>query len=283
MRLTLGFSPCPNDTFIFDALVNNKIKHEFSFDITIADVEELNRLALDGKLDITKMSYHAYACAASKYLVCESGSALGRGNGPLFVSRLKVYPDEVPYLKIAIPGEYTTAAFLLKYAFPTIKKPEVYLFSDIEDVVMSNEADAGVLIHEGRFTYKDKGLRLIMDLGERWELFTKQPIPLGCIAMNRDLPENVHQSFSTALRESILFANANPASSHDFVRQHAQEQTDEITGKHIALFVNDYTLALGDEGRSAVNFFLNETKRLKVVESIPEQIFSDNTPHCSSQ
>jgi 1,4-dihydroxy-6-naphthoate synthase len=275
MKLTLGFSPCPNDTFIFDALVNNKINHGFSFDVTIADVEELNRLALDGKLDITKMSYHAYACAASKYLVCESGSALGRGNGPLFVSRLKIYPDEVPYLKIAIPGKYTTAAFLLKYAFPTIKKPDVYLFSDIEDVVMSNEADAGVLIHEGRFTYKDKGLRLIKDLGEHWELFTKQPVPLGCIAMNRDLPADIRQSFSIALKNSILFANENPASSHDFVKRHAQEQAEEITGKHIELFVNDYTLALGDKGRNAVNFFLNETKRLKVVESIPEIIFSD--------
>jgi 1,4-dihydroxy-6-naphthoate synthase len=275
MRLTLGLSPCPNDTFIFDALVNNKIEHGFSFDVTIADVEELNHLALDGKLDITKMSYHAYAHAASKYLVCESGSALGRGNGPLFVSRMKIYPDEVPYLKIAIPGEYTTAAFLRKYAFPTINKPDIYLFSDIEDAVMSNEVDAGVLIHEGRFTYKDKGLRLIKDLGEHWELFTKQPIPLGCIVMNRDLPEDIRQSFSTALKNSILFANAHPASSHDFVKQHAQEQDEEITSKHIELFVNDYTLALGEEGRNAVEFFLNETKRLKVVESIPEQIFSD--------
>jgi 1,4-dihydroxy-6-naphthoate synthase len=274
MKLTLGFSPCPNDTFIFDALVNNKIKHDFSFDITIADVEELNRLALDGKPDITKMSYHAYACAASQYLVCESGSALGRGNGPLFVSKMKVYPDEVPFLKIAIPGEYTTAAFLLKYAFPTIKKPDVYLFSDIEDVVLSNETDAGVLIHEGRFTYKDKGLRLIKDLGEHWELFTKQAIPLGCIAINRNLPEDIRRSFSTALKDSILFATANPKSSHDYVKQYAQEQAEEITGKHIELFVNDYTVALGEDGRNAVNFFLNETKRLKVVETLPEKIFN---------
>jgi 1,4-dihydroxy-6-naphthoate synthase len=275
MKLTLGFSPCPNDTFIFDALVNNRISHGFSFDITIADVEELNHLALDGKLDITKMSYHAYACAASKYLVCESGSALGKGNGPLFVSKMKIYPDEVPYLKIAVPGKYTTAAFLLKYAFPTIKEPDVYLFSDIEDVVLSNETDAGVLIHEGRFTYKDKGLRLIKDLGEHWELFTKQSVPLGCIAMNRNLPEDIRQSFSRALKDSILFANENPAASHDFVKQHAQEQSEEITNKHIELFVNEYTLALGEEGRNAVDFFLNETKRLKIVESVPEKIFSD--------
>jgi 1,4-dihydroxy-6-naphthoate synthase len=275
MKLTLGFSPCPNDTFIFDALVNNKIEHGFSFDITIADVEELNRLALDGQLDVTKMSYHAYACAASQYLLCESGSALGRGNGPLFVSKMKIYPDEVPYLKIAIPGKYTTAAFLLKYAFPTIKEPDVYLFSDIEEVVLSNEADAGVLIHEGRFTYKDKGLRLIKDLGERWEMFTKQPVPLGCIAINRDLPAEVRQSFSQALKDSVLFAQTNPASSRDYVKKHAREQADEITNKHIELFVNEYTTALGDEGRNAVIFFLNETKRLKIVESIPEIIFSD--------
>jgi 1,4-dihydroxy-6-naphthoate synthase len=278
MKLTLGFSSCPNDTFIFDALVNNKIRHGFSFDITVADVEELNHLALAGKLDITKMSYHAYSCAASKYLVCESGSALGRGNGPLFVSKMKIYPDEIPFLKIAVPGKYTTAAFLLKYAFPTVKQPEIFLFSEIEDAVLNSETDAGVLIHEGRFTYQDKGLRLIKDLGEHWELFTKQPVPLGCIAMNRDLPEDVRRDFSTALKDSVLFAKANPASPRDYVKRYAQEQSEEITGKHIDLFVNDYTVALRDEGRKAVDFFLNETKRLKIVQSIPEKIFNDTEP-----
>jgi 1,4-dihydroxy-6-naphthoate synthase len=254
-------------------MVNNKIRHGFSFDVVIADVEELNLLALDGKLDVTKMSYHAFAFAASKYLVCESGSALGRGNGPLFVSKLKIYPDEVPYLKIAIPGRYTTAAFLLKYIFPTIKEPDVYLFSDIEDVVLSGETDAGVLIHEARFTYQDRGLRLIKDLGKQWEFLTRQPVPLGCIAMNRNLPEEVCRSFSETLKSSILFANTNPASSHGFVRQHAQKRSDEITNRHIELFVNDYTLDLGEEGRNVVNFFLNETKRLKIVESVPEHFF----------
>jgi 1,4-dihydroxy-6-naphthoate synthase len=275
MKLTLGFSSCPNDTFVFDALVNGKIAHPFSFDITVADVEELNRLALDGQLDVTKMSYHAYACAASKYLVCQSGSALGRGNGPLFVSRMKVYPDEVPYLKIAIPGEYTTAAFLLKYAYPTIKKPEVYLFSDIEDVVLSNEADAGVLIHESRFTYLNKGLRLIKDLGEHWELFTRQAIPLGGIAISRNLPVEVRQSFSEALKNSVLYARANPDASRGYVKRYAQEQSDEIIARHIEMFVNDYTLSLGDDGRNAVSFFLNETKRLGIVETLPEDIFND--------
>jgi 1,4-dihydroxy-6-naphthoate synthase len=275
MKLTLGFSSCPNDTFIFDALVNSKINHRFSFDITIADVEELNLLAQAGELDVTKMSCLAYSCAASKYLICESGSALGRGNGPLFVSKMKVYPDEIPFLKIAVPGEYTTAAFLLKYAFPTVRKPEVLLFSEIEDALLNNEVDAGVLIHEGRFTYRDKGLQLIRDLGERWELFTKQPVPLGCIALNRNLPEDVRRDFSTALRDSIIFAADNPASSREYVRKYAREQSEEITGKHIELFVNDYTLALRDDGRKAVEFFLNETKRLEIVQSLPEQIFND--------
>ncbi|MDR1898063.1 MAG: 1,4-dihydroxy-6-naphthoate synthase [Prevotellaceae bacterium] len=267
MKLTLGFSPCPNDTFIFDALVNNKIKHEFRFDLTVADVEELNLLAMEHKPDIVKMSYHAYAYVASQYLVCESGSALGKGNGPLFVSKMKIYPDEVPFLKIAVPGKYTTAAFLLKYAYPTIKEPEVYLFSDIEDAVLSNETDAGVLIHEGRFTYKSKGLKLIKDLGEHWELLTKQPVPLGCIAINRNLPEEVRQSFSKALKESIRFAKENPDSSRRFVKQYAKEQDEEIINQHIELFVNNYTLELGDEGRKAVDFFMNETKRLKIVNS----------------
>jgi 1,4-dihydroxy-6-naphthoate synthase len=274
MKLTLGFSPCPNDTFIFDAMVNHKIDHRFSFDLNIADVEELNRWALDDQPDITKMSYHAYAYVASRYFVCESGSALGRGNGPLFVSRMKIYPDEVPYLKIAVPGEYTTAAFLLKYAFPTVKKPDVYLFSDIEDAILSNEVDAGVLIHEARFTYLDRGLKLIKDLGEQWELFTKQPIPLGCIAINRNLPDDVRRSFAEALRDSIAFAKANPESAREYVKRHAQRQSDEITTKHISMFVNDYTAALGDEGRKAVTFFLDETRRTGIVDTVPENIFS---------
>jgi len=262
MKLTLAFSPCPNDTFIFDALVNNKIKHNFDFDIVIADVEELNHLALRGELDITKISYHAYTYVQETYNICEHGSALGRGNGPLLVSKHKIYPDEVPFIKIAIPGKYTTAAFLLKYAFPAIKEPLIYLFSDIEDVVLSNETDAGVLIHEGRFTYHKKGLKLIKDLGTHWEMHTKQPIPLGCIAMKKELPNDVQKVFSAALKDSILFAINNPESPREYIKQFAQEQDEETINQHLNLFVNKYTLQLGDEGHKAIDFFISEAKKI---------------------
>lgn len=261
MKFTLGFSPCPNDTFIFDALVNGKIEHDLQFDILTADVEELNLLALSGKLDITKMSVHAYAHVAKEYEICESGSALGRGNGPLFVSRSKIDPADLPYLKVAIPGRYTTAAFLLKYAFPFAKHTVVRLFSDIENAILNNEVDAGVLIHESRFTYKDKGLQLISDLGAYWETNTRQAIPLGCIAMRRSLSAELRQAFSQALKESILYARANPTSSSHYVRMHAQEQSEEITAQHIAMFVNDYTLALGEDGRQAIQCFLKEVEK----------------------
>ncbi|MDR2423764.1 MAG: 1,4-dihydroxy-6-naphthoate synthase [Prevotellaceae bacterium] len=261
MKFTLGFSPCPNDTFIFDALVNGKIAHNLQFDVLTADVEELNRLALTGKIDITKMSVHAYAHVAEEYEICESGSALGRGNGPLFVSRTPIDHSKIPRLKIAVPGQYTTAAFLLKYAFPTIEQTVVYLFSDIENAILNGEVDAGVLIHESRFTYRNKGLQLIADLGKYWETTTCQPIPLGCIAMRKSLPANLRRLFSTALKNSILFARANPDSSSDYVRMHAQEMCEEITTQHIAMFVNDFTLALGEEGRGAIQRVLQEIEK----------------------
>ena len=273
--LTLGFSTCPNDTFIFDAIVNKRIDMEgLQFDIHMADVEELNLLALKGDINITKLSYHAYAHLAGKYAVLNAGSALGRGNGPLFVSKHKIYPDEVPYVKIAIPGKYTTAAFLLKVAYPEIKQePKEYLFSDIEEAVLSNEMDAGVLIHEGRFTYAKKGLHLITDLGAYWEQHSGKPIPLGCIAVSRNLPVDVQQKFGRVLRRSVEFALENPEASREFVRHHAQEMDEDVMRKHINLFVNNYTVDLGQEGKSAVEFFLNEAKRLKIVEELPEQLF----------
>ncbi|MDR0559966.1 MAG: 1,4-dihydroxy-6-naphthoate synthase [Prevotellaceae bacterium] len=275
MKYTLGFSPCPNDTFIFDALVNGKIKCELKFDTVIADVEELNRRAMTGEIDFVKISYHAYAQVAAQYLVCESGSALGRGNGPILVSKTKIYPDEIPFIEIAIPGEHTTAAFLLKYACPEVKIAGVYLFSDIEDAVLSGEADAGVLIHESRFTYARKGLQQIMDLGEYWENSTGQPIPLGCIAMNRNLPETTQRAFSAALKESVLFAKNNPASSYGYVKSHAWIRDDEITDRHIKMFVNKFTVELGEEGCQAVQFFLEKAKSLNIIESVPETIFLD--------
>ncbi|MDR1055444.1 MAG: 1,4-dihydroxy-6-naphthoate synthase [Prevotellaceae bacterium] len=274
MKLSLGFSTCPNDTFIFDAIVNKRIDTEgLSFEVFMADVEELNHHAIKADMDVSKLSYHAYAYVADKYAILNAGSALGRGNGPLFVSKRKVYLDEVPHITIAVPGRYTTAAFLLKTAFQEIKEPREYLFSDIEEVVLSNETDAGVLIHESRFTYAKKGLQLISDLGAFWEGYSGKSIPLGCIAVSRKLPIETQRKIDRVLHRSVEFALQNPSASCDFVRFHAQEIDENVMQKHIALFVNNYTVNLGEEGRQAVEFFLNEAIRIKIIAQLPEQLF----------
>ena len=170
MKLKLSISTCPNDTFMFDAMLHRRIDTEgLDFDLTMADIEQLNAAALAGEPDITKLSYASFPLVADRYRILGSGSALGRGNGPLLVSRHKLYPDELRDARIAIPGEHTTANRLLSLFFPEASDKRVYLFSDIADAVLSDECDAGVLIHEGRFTYRGKGLRLVADLGEEWE------------------------------------------------------------------------------------------------------------------
>src|SRR5512138_596122 len=192
MRLTLGFSPCPNDTFIFDAMVHGRIDTEgLEFDYFLADVEELNRRAFAGTVDITKMSFHAYAYVANNYLILDSGSALGRKNGPLLISKRELNPEELSGKLIAIPGKYTTANLLLGIAWPEIKNKKEYLFSDIETAIINEEVDAGLIIHETRFTYSKKGLLKIADLGEYWEKLTNLPIPLGTIVVKRSMPEEI--------------------------------------------------------------------------------------------
>jgi 1,4-dihydroxy-6-naphthoate synthase len=186
MKLTLGFSPCPNDTFIFEAMVHGRIDTEGTeFDWFLADVEELNRRAMDGSVDITKMSFHAYALTATNYLILDSGSALGRGNGPLVVSKRRIWPDELHDAVIAIPGQNTTANLLFSIFWPAANKKREYLFSDIPEAVLSGEADAGVIIHETRFTYRSLGLQKVADTGELWEEMTGLPLPLGGIVINR--------------------------------------------------------------------------------------------------
>ncbi|MDR2562766.1 MAG: 1,4-dihydroxy-6-naphthoate synthase [Prevotellaceae bacterium] len=262
-KIKLAFSPCPNDTFIFDAIVNKKIDLEgLDFEVTIADVEELNKKAIEGKLDLTKLSYYAYALMSESFDLCKSGSALGYGNGPLLVSKQRILPNEVRFLRIAVPGRYTTANFLLKHAFPGVSEPLEYLFSDIENAVVNREVDAGVLIHEGRFTYARKGLRLITDLGDFWEKTSGHPIPLGCIAMRRTLPEETRHSFDRVMTRSVLYALENPKDSKDFVAQHAQNQEPEIIQKHIDFFVNKFTVELGDKGQEAVNHFIAKVKKI---------------------
>ncbi|MBI5218155.1 MAG: 1,4-dihydroxy-6-naphthoate synthase [Bacteroidia bacterium] len=274
MKLTIGFSTCPNDTFIFDALVNGKIETEgLSFTMLLADIEELNRRAFENELDITKLSYHAYAYVSDHYVLLNSGSALGNNNGPLLISKQKIYPDELKDMKIAIPGKYTTANLLLGIAYPEAKNRIEYVFSNIEEAILSEEVDAGVIIHENRFTYKNKGLIKITDLGEYWENKTKMPIPLGCITIKRDLPLYIQQKISRVMRRSVEFALENPQESLAFVKKYAQEMDEEVMLKHIDLYVNKYSVDLGESGKAAIKTLYSEAQKNNVIPSINQQIF----------
>lgn len=274
MKLSLGFSPCPNDTFIFEALVNGRIDTEgVSFDWFLADVGELNRRAMEGAVDVTKMSFHAYAMAASNYLILDSGSALGRNNGPLVVSRRRMYPDELDDALIAIPGKYTTANLLFSIFWPGASRKREYIFSDIPEAVMSGEADAGVIIHETRFTYQALGLKKVADTGELWEKMTGMPVPLGGIVVNRGVNEDTAAKVSRAIRRSIEYAWADPSASVDFIRRYASEIDSEVTNEHIRLFVNDFSLSLGQEGKAAIARLFSVAQERKVTGALPERIF----------
>lgn len=271
MILTLGFSTCPNDTFIFDAMVNGRIDTEgLRFELHLADVEALNRLAFKATIDITKVSYHAFAYLSEAYQLLTAGSALGFGNGPLLISKHKIYPDELEGLKIAIPGKYTTANLLLSLAYPHLKQKTAYLFSDIEEVILSGEADAGVIIHENRFTYQSKGLRKIVDLGELWEAQTGLPIPLGGIILKRELPKEIRLKVNRVLRRSVEHALQNPNDSLPFVRLHAQAMEEEVMRHHIQLYVNDFSVDLGVKGREAITTLYSK--------SVDKQLFPPLQP-----
>ncbi len=251
MTLTLKISPCPNDTFMFDALINGRIDTGgLHFAASFADIEELNALALSGGADVCKVSYAVVPQIIDRYRVLTSGSALGRGNGPLLVARRDMDTADSS-LRIAVPGAHTTANMLIQRLFPALTDRTPILFSEIADRVAAGEFDAGVLIHEGRFTYADKGLQLVADLGEKWERTTALPLPLGAIAVSRRLPEKVQTTINQALRESVQYAFRHPEVSADFVREHAQEMDARVIADHIALFVNDFSVDLGVDGRHA--------------------------------
>ena len=275
MKLSLGFSTCPNDTFIFDALVHKKVDTEgLEFDVVLADVEELNRNAFEGIIDITKISYHAFAHIADKYKLLNSGSALGYKNGPLLISKRKIYSDEIINLKIAIPGKYTTANLLFSIVFPSVKEKKEYLFSDIEEAVLSDEMDAGVIIHENRFTYAQKGLVLLNDLGAYWETETGLPIPLGGIAVRKSLPPDIRQAAGRVMQRSVAYAFAHENSVMPFVRRHAQAMEDDVMKAHIGLYVNKYTLDLGTEGREAIRFMFAKAAALGLIPAVSEDVFA---------
>ena len=274
MKLTLGFSPCPNDTFVFDAMVHGRIDNEgLEFDYFLADIEELNRRAFASDVDITKISYHAYAYAAHNFLLLNSGSALGFGNGPLLISKKMCSADEIKKAKIAIPGKYTTANLLFSIAWPEATNKTEYLFSGIEDAVLNEEVDAGLLIHETRFTYLSKGLHKVADMGEYWEEHTGLPIPLGAIVINRKIPHETALKVERVIRRSLEYAYSDSMASFDFVKKNAREMEIEVMNSHIKLYVNKFTLDLGDQGKNAVNELFRIANEKGVIPPVPKRIF----------
>lgn len=270
MNLTLGFSPCPNDCFIFDALVHKKIDTQgIDFTVIMEDVEALNTRALNQELDVTKLSYHAFIYLTQYYALLNSGSALGFNCGPLLVKKANKQMADINQATIAIPGKHTTANFLLSLAFPNATKKQVMLFSDIEEAVLLEKVDAGLLIHENRFTYEQKGLEKIMDLGEYWESLIHAPIPLGGIVVKKSLDVKLQKTVDSLIKQSVQYAFANPESSMPYVREHAQEMDEEVMKKHIALYVNDFSVDLGIIGKNAIQLLFDKAFEVKLINEKP--------------
>lgn len=264
MKLSLGFSPCPNDTFIFDALVNHKIDTAgFEFDVVLEDVQTLNEWALEGKLDVSKISYGVYPFVKNEYQLLKSGGALGKGVGPLLISKQALHStkhEEIAALvnqsTIAIPGKNTTAHFLFTQAFPDAATKHFIVFHEIEEAVLQGKTDLGVIIHENRFTYQDKGLFQWMDLGAFWEQSTGFPIPLGGIVAHQRISTPIQQKVEELIRESLEYAFAHYPFVTDYVKQHSQEMSEDVMRQHIDLYVNQYSLDLGIDGQKAVDTML---------------------------
>jgi len=280
MKLSIGFSPCPNDTFIFDALIHNKIDTEgLDFEVFFDDVETLNQKALRGELDITKLSFHALAHVASKYALLDAGSALGFGVGPLLICNNKELLEseelnaENSFLTVGIPGELTTANFLLGIAFPNLRNKEVMVFSEIEDALLNNRIDLGLIIHENRFTYADKGLHKIVDLGSYWEKLTGCAIPLGGIVINRNIDQEIQLKVNRLIRKSVEYAFENPKSGIDFISSHAQEMDEAVMYKHIELYVNKYSINLGEEGRKAIDILFKMAQEKGIIPTLTENLY----------
>ncbi|GEM62987.1 1,4-dihydroxy-6-naphtoate synthase [Sphingobacterium faecium NBRC 15299] len=288
MKLTLGFSPCPNDTFIFDALIHHKIDTEgLEFDIVYEDVETLNLRAFKGDLAITKLSYHAFAYAVEDYELLDAGSALGFGVGPMLITKdehlAKELQDKLSaqaslttalqQLSVGYPGKYTTANFLLGLAFPELKNKKELVFSEIEGALLAGDIDLGLIIHENRFTYQEKGLFKVVDLGDYWEKTTNCPIPLGGIVVKRSIPGDIKEKLNRILRASVEYAFANPTSGLEFIKSHAQEMSIEVMYKHIDLYVNKYSVSLGKEGRSAIEIMFNKAQDMGFIPKTDKNLF----------
>lgn len=274
-NLTLGYSPCPNDTFIFYALVRGRIETGgLSFTETLEDVETLNRMAMRGALDVTKVSFNALGFLRDDYCLLRSGGALGRGCGPLIVAREPLRAQDLRGKKIAVPGMLTTAYLLMRLFDPMLKDVEAMPFHRIMEAVASGSADAGLIIHEGRFTYPRYGLHEVMDLGRWWEEATGLPIPLGAIAAKRELGTETINKVDSLIRESLLYARAHPEEPMSYIKEHAQEMEDEVIRKHIELYVNDFSVDLGDEGTRAVEEFFRRAEEKRLIEKTSKPLFA---------
>ena len=278
MKLSLAFSPCPNDCFMFDAIVHRRIDLEgLEFSVTLADIEALNQSAFANRVDVTKLSVHAYAYCVDRYVLLDAGSALGRSCGPLVVAKRPISIDqlEAGVLRIAIPGKFTTANLLCGLAFPRARDKTEVVFSDIEDAVIEERFDAGVIIHENRFTYEAKGLRKVVDLGELWELRTGAPIPLGGIVIGRSLPDDVKEAMNRVMRRSVEYAFAHRDASLRFVREHAQTMSEDVMYRHIDLYVNEYSIDLGPQGRAAIEVLFERARAAGIIPATAAGLFMD--------
>ena len=276
MKLTLAFSPCPNDCFMFDAIVHRRIDLEgLEFAVTLADIEALNHAAFAGGPDVTKISFHAYAYCVDKYALLHAGSALGRNCGPLVISKRSISASEVAggNVRVAIPGKYTTANFLMGLAFPQARDKTEILFSEIEPALLAGRYDVGVIIHENRFTYAAKGLKKIVDLGEVWEASTGAPIPLGGIVVNRSLPGDLRRAINRVMRRSVEYAFAHREASRPYVRAHAQEMSEAVMYQHIDLYVNEYSVDLGVGGRQAVQTLFDRARATGIIPAAGAELF----------
>lgn len=273
--LTLGFSPCPNDTFMFYPLVHGLVDTAgLTFRERLEDVETLNRLALAGELDVSKVSYHALGHIRDQYALLRSGSALGRGCGPLLVAREDMDPADLRGRRIAVPGQYTTALLLLRLLDPRLDNFIVMPFNEIMKAVLTGKADAGLIIHESRFTYQEAGLHKLVDLGEWWEGETGLPIPLGGIVARRSLGAETIAVIERALRAGVAYARANPAEATRYIREHAQEMSDEVCAAHIGLYVNDFSAELGAEGERAIAELLRRAEKSGIIPRSDRNLFS---------
>ncbi len=273
--LSLGYSPCPNDTFIFSPLISGKIDtNGLTFREILEDVETLNQMAIESRLDITKASFHAFGHLRDDYCLLRSGGALGKGCGPLVVARERIEMPDLRGKTIAIPGELTTAFLLLQIFDPELRRRvKIMPFNSIIESVKEGEADAGLIIHESRFTFQRAGLKKVIDLGDWWEKETGHPVPLGGILGRRRLGADLLRQVEILLRKSVEYAFAHRGESVSYIKQHAQELEDEVINRHIDLYVNDYSLGIGDSGERAIKELFRMAEGRGIIQSSNKSLF----------